>query len=113
MAGALSTQTVTSPAADRALWLRDAVDIIRWTVVPHGALASWAQTTRMTLTHAALVGPIAIVTDGAVRYSLCLTVTGTGKVHCDLQGILEASRFDGKGTGLLFGTATQLSLHAE
>lgn len=35
MAGALSTQTVASPAADWAPWLRDAVDIIRWTVVPH------------------------------------------------------------------------------
>lgn len=67
----------------------------------------------MTLTHATLIGPIAVATDGAVGYSFCLTVAATGKIHGDLQRILEASRFDGKSAILLFGASTQLNLHAE
>ncbi len=113
MAGALSAQTVASTAADGAAWLRDAVGVIRWTVVLHWALTSWAQTAWVTLTDAALVGPIAVATEGAVGFRLCLTVTVTCKIHRDLQWVLEASRFDGEGAALLFGASTQLSLHAE
>lgn len=113
VAGALSTQAVPSPAADRAPGLRDAVDVIRRTVVLHGTLTSRAQTTLVTLTHAALVGPVAVAAQGAVGFGLCLTVAATGEIHRDLQRILEASRFDGKSVALLFGAGTQLSLHAE
>lgn len=90
MAGALSAQAVASPAADWAAWLRDAVDVIRRTVVPSRALTSRAQAARVTLTHAALVGPVAVATEGTVGFGFCLTVAAAGKVHRDLQGILKA-----------------------
>ena len=67
----------------------------------------------MTLTHATLVGPVAIATVGAVGFSLFLTVATTGKIHSDLQRVLKASRLDGKSAALLFGAGAQLSLYAE
>ncbi|KAG7220634.1 hypothetical protein INR49_017888, partial [Caranx melampygus] len=94
VAGALSAQTVASAAADRAVGLRDAVDIIGRAVVLHRALASRAQATRVTLAHAALVRPVAGAAEGAVGLGHGLAVTIAGKVHGDLQGVLKAPRFD-------------------
>lgn len=113
MAGALSTQAVASPTADRDVLLWGAVIVIGWIVVFHRALAMRAQAALVTLTHAAFVGPVAVATEGAVGLCLCFTFATTGKVHRDLQGILEAQRFDGKSSALLLRAATQLSLHAE
>jgi len=66
MARALSAQTHPSAAADGVPWLRYAVDIMRWIVVFHRALASRAQATLVTLTHATLVGPVAVATEDTV-----------------------------------------------
>lgn len=113
VAGALSAQTVASPAADRAARLRDAVDVIRRAVVPGRALTPRAQPARVTLTHATLVGPVAVATEGTVGFGVCLAVAAAGEIHRDLQGILKAQRFDGESVALLFGAGSQLSLHTE
>lgn len=113
MAGALSAQAVSSPAADRRPWLRDAVGVIGWTVVLHRTLAPRAQAPRVTLTHAALVGPVAVAAEGAVGFGVRLAVAAAGEVHGDLQRVLETSRLDGERVSLLFGTDAQLRLHAE
>lgn len=113
MAGTLSAQTVPSSTADWAVWLRYAVYIVRWAVVLHWALASWAQTTLVTLTHPTLIAPVTVATQGAVDLCLCSTIATTGKVHRDLQRIFEAQRLDGKSAALLLRAATQLSLHTE
>lgn len=113
VAGALSAQTVASPAAHPAARLRDAVGVIRRTVVLHRALAPGAQATRVTLAHAALVGPVAVATEGALGFGLRLAVATAGEVHRDLQGVLEAEGFDCERAALLLGAAVQLSVHAE
>lgn len=113
MAGALSAQTVAPPAAHRAPFLRDAVGVIRRSVILHRALAPRAQATRVTLAHAALVRPVPVAAEGAVGFCLRLTFAATFEIHFNLQGILKAARFDGKSLTLLFGAASQLSLHAE
>lgn len=113
MAGALAAQAVTSPTAHWTVCFLDAVGIIRWTVVLHGALTSGAQAAGMALTYATLVGAITVATQGAVGLSLRLTIAATGKIQSDFKRILKAARLDGKGTALLFGAATQLGLDAE
>lgn len=62
MAGALSAQAVTSPAADRPVCFLDAVGIIRWTVILHWTLTSGAEAAGMTLTYATLVGSVTVAT---------------------------------------------------
>lgn len=111
--GALSAQTVASPAARRASRLWDAVGIVGGAVVLQRALAPRTQSTLVTLANAALVGPVSVAADQTVGHRLRLAVAAAGEVHRDLQGILEAQGFDGKRAALLFRAATQLSLHAE
>lgn len=113
VAGALSAQTVPSSVADRAPLLWDAVVIISRTVVLQGALAFWAQTTLITLTHPALVGPVAVAAEGAVGFGIGLTIAATSEFHRNFQCILEAERFDDECVTLLLRAAAQLSLHAE
>lgn len=113
VAGTLSTQTVTPSTAGWSLWLLDTVGIIGRIIVLHRTLTLLAQTTGITLTHATLIGSVAIATQRAVGLRLCLAAASTGKIQCDLQRILKTQRFDGKCTAPLFGAATQLGLHAE
>lgn len=113
VAGALSAHTVPSSTADVTPSLLNAVHVIGRTVVALCALTVRAQAPRVTLTHTALVGPVAIIAHGAVGHGVSLAVTFAGKVHCDSEGILKAPRFDGKSAVLVLGAATQLCLHAE
>lgn len=83
VAGALSAQTVASPAADGAVRPCEAVGVIRRAVVLQRALASRTQVTLVALTHATLVGPVAVATDGAVGLGFRLTLATAGKVHCN------------------------------
>ena len=111
--GALSTQAFPSTAAGQGLGIGAAFFIISRAVVSLRTLAVRAQPPRVALAHAALVRTVALVAQGAVQLGLGLAGASAGKVHVDLQGVLEAPGFDGERASLFLGAAPQTGLHTE
>ena len=111
--GALPTHAFPPTAAGRGLGIGAAVGIIGQAVVSLRTLTVRAQPTRVALAHTALVRTVALVAEGAIQLGLVLAGTSAGKVHVDLQGVLEAPGFDGERVALFLWAAVQTGLHTE
>lgn len=111
--GTLAAHTVSASTTNWRCWVGAASVLLGGIIFALGALTSRAQSARVAQAHAALQGPVTVVTGWAGGHGRLLTVAFTSKVHSHLKGVFKAYWLHHEGPALLFGAAVKFCLNAK